>query len=324
MHHSYHQYVFAILFTGFAFAPVRADTPIEAQLREIRETWVSIPKSVNSGRYESTTKLTRGAWNGPQKIATESSTKQTMTPAGYLVESRTHLTDDGKRVFDGRSLFVANEHYSASLLDAKDLNQFVAPDPPKTQEPNWSEKLTERVKTRVCLPWLFPTDTFSISDLIDPKISDITKIEPLAGGLIRIAFGLRADLTPGEQEKFRGVISGSLTLNGDHHYRLESAEFRFDPLFFQLTTIQLSYDKSPHKDYFLKRIDSDATFIGRDKIPATAKSVVEYKCHHNIFCDPRAFYVSHYGLPEVKGIQPPKKRLPHNLFFEQPIIALPD
>ena len=133
--------------------------------------------------------------------------------------------------------------------------------------------------------------------------------------MLRIPFRPRVGLALDEKEKFRSVTSGALILNRDRHYRLESAEVQFDPQLSQTTTIRLRYEAAPDKEYFLKGLDSDTKFIGRDKVPAIARSVMDYECHHNIEYDPQQFYISHYGLPEVLGIEPPKKQSPRYVWF---------
>ncbi len=316
---SYRQFtviVLTIAVYNFASnANVKAESTIEDQLREIKSTWDTIAKSANSCSYESTLKLSNSVQNGPFRIATETTRKRIISNTGYLDESRTHLTDDVKRVFEGHKLYIANDHYSSVLLDKNNENQFVITDLPVLQNRNWHDEQPEHEKNRVCLPWLYPTDTFNIIDFIDPTISQIDNIEQLNGDLINIKFRPRDGLANSDKNKFRGVTSGSIILNRNLHFRLESAKFNYDPQFSQSSTVQLYYQQAVGKQYFLKGLDSVTSYIRRDKLSATSKIVMEYECQQNTEYDPRIFYISHYGLPEVLGIDPPKRPTPRYVWF---------
>ena len=108
-----------------------ADEPLESQLREIRETWLSIAKPVDSCSCESSMRLSRGEGTEPLKIDTETRSKLVFTKAGTLAEFRTHRTEGGKRMFDGRTLHLANEHYSCTLQDKAGDDRFIIAAPPK-------------------------------------------------------------------------------------------------------------------------------------------------------------------------------------------------
>ena len=158
-----------------------------------------------------------------------------------------------------------------------------------------------------------PTDTFNLIDLIDPKLSAIAKIEDLGDGLLRIPFAPRTDLPKAERERFRGVTSGSLVLNRKRHFRLETAEIRYDPKYSQISVVRLTYDAASNREYLLKGIESDTKFfleVKGERISMTAKSEYDVDCRHNFDFDAQQFYISHYGLPEVVGITPPKKSTP--------------
>lgn len=307
-----------------ASGPTPTDTAsIEARLSEIRDTWKIIISSVKACSYESTMRLSRGERAEPQIIATERRRKVMVTPSGFLSESRTHLTKGGKRTFDGHIIYLVNDHYSCSLLDRTDDGRFIITDVPKMIERKWSEEIDSREKLSCCLPWLFPTNTFNVMDFIDSRISVVTGIDDIGNGLLKITFAPRAGLSKGDAEKFGGVTSGILFLNSKWHFRLESAELRFDPAYSQTSTMRFKYSDVLGDEHLLTEIIDDTTFIRPgDKVSMTARCEYEYDCRYNIEYDPRQFYISHYGLPEVVDISPPTTKTPRYIWLLLVAVAL--
>jgi hypothetical protein len=181
-------------------------------------------------------------------------------------------------------------------------------------EGKWSDSFSRDHRLQAQLPWLQPIRTFFIPDLLDPKLSRVPKIEELGEGLMRISFRVRTDLVASQREKARGVTAGTLVVNRNKHYRLESAEIQLDPELSYVGTYRFTYESPPHAEYLLKGMESESKWI-RNQVPMSGKQVWEYECRHNIEVDPREFYMSHYGLPEPLGVTPPTKATPRYVWF---------
>ena len=108
----------------------------------------------------------------------------------------------------------------------------------------------------------------------------------------------------------RSVTGGTLILNREKNYRLESAEIQLDQSDYTQTD-RLTYEAPPKAEYLLKGVESESKWIRKhDQVPMAGRQVWEFECRHNIEVDPREFYMSHYGLPEPVGVTAPKKRTP--------------
>lgn len=287
-----------------------ADSDLDSRMQEIRMTWNSFAASTKPSSCSYKSRLYRAEGESPIKLESERIVNQVVDAQhGILHDVHIYEYVNNEIRKKDHEVLITNDHYSCRLSDKFDDGRYIIVVPPTLHDKKIDDKRLEKSRLYARLPWLNPDQTFLIPDLLDQKISQISPIEEIGNGLQKITFRARTDLLPEEKAKFRGVATGTLTLNHSRHYRVESMELQFEQLSL-VKKYRISYDESPDRGYLPKNIISEAKWLRQDRVLMSGKQEYKYECHHDIASDPRQFYLSYYDLPELEGLSPPKKPIP--------------
>ncbi len=232
------------------------------------------------------------------------------SPDGVSFDTLTTTFEEGREAKSERIILLFNVSYTCRLRGEGKSGQLVLTEPPQPPAINSGRNRSADSSLRHRLVWFAPAGTYQLSDLINPLLTVVTKVEWVEGGLVRLDFAVKPGLSRDQLAEVRGVTKGSLLLNMRWHYRLEEAVIDYDPKTQHQTVFKVQYLEKPGEEHLMAGLVADTKILRPGDL--SAHSFQQVREFENLppTDDPSIFYMSHYGLPEPEGVTAPTKPIP--------------
>jgi hypothetical protein len=300
----------AVLLLAGTVDGLSAHAQDEAKLLEsIRENWKSLQQPTVSASYRLVSRMSISKPGTDLLPVNEREIIYHDSPEGLVFDNRTTEYEDGGKRSE-RELLLVNKSYATQLREQEKEGQWIVVDRPKMYPDDVGRGRIAESQPFHRMIWFAPARTYRLSALIDPSLTQVTKVESIGDDLVRINFRAKPNLSVNERDQLGGVTSGWLLLNKRWHYRMEEAEINYSPETQHRSIFKCHFLDTPGQEHLIRTMTTDTKFRANNESSLrVAKTVREFE---NLppTDDSRIFYMSYYGLPEPEGVTAPSGPLP--------------